>query len=579
MKLEHPEPFAGRWRARWVWDRPPAIAFETMSKPVDGDPTDHVALFRRVVELDSVPASAPARIWVDGRHVLRVNGVEVARGPVRSEPRQAHYDVVDLAPHLVAGENVIAIVARRFGTPTSWWMPVPPSYSLGVGSLAFEALDRRRVGGHRPLVALGGRRGVDAGGAARRPGRPPARVVRRPGPPPRLGPPRLRRLRLGQGVRDHAGARRRGRQRPPAQRAVRHAPPARAHRVPGRCPSRGVVGRPPRPHGRRRGRRPGAVGARRRGRHRRRRARRARPSGSSSTSAAPPPAPCRCGSRGAAPGTVVDVAASEHLDRDGRIAPLGQLAGFRYVCRGGEPAEEFETLEIIGTRYLLAVVRTPDGSPAPELELAVTDRLRPRPEGAVVRVLRPAAEPGARGRPAHGRPVRARRLRRLPHPRAAGVDRRLRGAPDGRPHLQPRLVDGRLAPAAGGRAPHRRHAGHGRGVRLRRRRPDVHPRLAPALAPLGAQPPPLHGRPRPGGRAAGAGRADDALVRELPGRRRPAPRRLRLGAHRLGQRLRQRLLVDHQRPVGAGARGAGGARPLARQRGHGGVGRPPLPRG
>ena len=52
------------------------------------------------------------------------------------------------------------------------------------------------------------------------------------------------------------------------------------------------------------------------------------------------------------------------------------------MCRGDGPAEEFETLDIIGTRYLLAVVRTPDGAAPPELELAVTDRLRPRPEGA-----------------------------------------------------------------------------------------------------------------------------------------------------------------------------------------------------
>lgn len=66
--------------------------------------------------------------------------MELGRGPVRSDPRAAHCDVVDLAPHLRVGENVIAVVGRHFGQATSWWMPVPPSYSLGAGSLVFEAL-------------------------------------------------------------------------------------------------------------------------------------------------------------------------------------------------------------------------------------------------------------------------------------------------------------------------------------------------------------------------------------------------------------------------------------------------------
>jgi alpha-L-rhamnosidase len=380
VELEHPEPFAARWRARWVWDRPPAIAFETMSKPVDADPTDHVALFRRVVVLEVVPASAPARIWVDGRHVLRVNGVEVARGPVRSEPRQAHYDVVDLAPHLVVGENVIAIVARRFGTPTSWWVPVPPSYSLGVGSLAFEAVigdewvvtDRswRAVPGEAwtpvalpdgpaalPLECFDARNhpygwdrpGFDdtawgkafeitpvhgGGGASVHPPSEPFGMLR---PPVRGSFPggdrheasllERRTIPVGAAGADPV------RSVHDAEAGTVEGEPAEAERMLfdlGRTAA-------------------GTVSLR---------------------------------VTGAAPGTIVDVAASEHLDRTGRIAPLGQLAGFRYVCRGGESTEAFETLEVIGTRYLLAVVRTPEGSPAPELGLAVDDRLRPRPEGA-----------------------------------------------------------------------------------------------------------------------------------------------------------------------------------------------------
>ena len=140
MRVTHPDPFAARWRARWIWSEAPAIEAQTATRPVLADPLDKVALFRSEVELVRVPERVPARLWVDGRYVLRVNGVEVARGPVRSDPRAARYDVVDLAPHLRSGANVIAITARHFGQATSWWMPVPPTYSLGAGSLVLSIL-------------------------------------------------------------------------------------------------------------------------------------------------------------------------------------------------------------------------------------------------------------------------------------------------------------------------------------------------------------------------------------------------------------------------------------------------------
>lgn len=56
---------------------------------------------------------------------MRVNGELVVRGSVRANPRRARYDVVDLAPHLRPGPNVITIVARHFARATSWWMPSP----------------------------------------------------------------------------------------------------------------------------------------------------------------------------------------------------------------------------------------------------------------------------------------------------------------------------------------------------------------------------------------------------------------------------------------------------------------------
>jgi hypothetical protein len=100
---------------------------------------ERFACFRRTFELDRVPSRAPARATVDGRYVLWVNLVEVGRGPVRSNGRTLHYDLLDLGPHLREGRNCIAVLARYYGRPTPWWAPVRGSMQLGAGSLVFEA--------------------------------------------------------------------------------------------------------------------------------------------------------------------------------------------------------------------------------------------------------------------------------------------------------------------------------------------------------------------------------------------------------------------------------------------------------
>lgn len=380
MTHEHPAPFGARWRARWIWHGRPAITTETATRPVLADPIDRVVLLRRVITLAEVPATVPARIWSDGRHVLRVNGEEVARGPVRSDPRRAHYDVVDVAPHLRAGQNVLAVVARHFGRATSWWMPAPPTYSLGAGGLVFEALvgaawvvsDRSweaHAGDAWTPVAVPGdvaclplewfdRRGYPEGWD--RPGfdagdwRPATEIMpvhtgahRDPSPPSEpfgiLLPP-VRRA-FPDGVTHqatHTGTTRHAavpsRDDPVDQVLAAEAAPedGGGDAVPVVAFDLGRI----------------AAGT------------------------------VRLDVRGATAGTVVDVAASEHLGADGTLVPLGQHSGFRYVCAGGD--ESFETLDVIGTRHLHVAVRAPEGAAdrVPDLALAVHDRHRPRPAGA-----------------------------------------------------------------------------------------------------------------------------------------------------------------------------------------------------
>jgi hypothetical protein len=74
--------------------------------------------YRKTFLLDSVPTTAPARIavdskywlWVNGRFVEREGGLK--RGPT---PTSAYFDALDLAPHLVKGSNTLALLVWYFG--------------------------------------------------------------------------------------------------------------------------------------------------------------------------------------------------------------------------------------------------------------------------------------------------------------------------------------------------------------------------------------------------------------------------------------------------------------------------------
>ncbi len=130
-----------RWHGHWIWvpEEPiqPGSAFHGQ---IDPDMPEAHGLFRRRVHLDTVPARVPARITADSRYALFVNGQEVARGPVRSQPRRMYYDLVDLAPYLRAGDNIISVYVKYYGTPKSFWMPATPNVMLGrTGIMVFEA--------------------------------------------------------------------------------------------------------------------------------------------------------------------------------------------------------------------------------------------------------------------------------------------------------------------------------------------------------------------------------------------------------------------------------------------------------
>ncbi|MFM8303946.1 MAG: alpha-L-rhamnosidase N-terminal domain-containing protein, partial [Actinomycetota bacterium] len=378
MCFEHPTPFATRWRARWIWHGRPAIGLDGASTPVLPEPRDTVVLLRRVLTLGAVPAHAPARCWADGRYALRVNGMEVARGPVRSDAHQPRYDVVDLAPHLVAGENVIGVVARHYGRATSWWVPARPTYSLGAGGVVFEALvDGEWVVSDRSWASHAGTAWTPVSGADSAGALPLESFDARAHP---WGWDRP-----GFAADDwrpafeitpfHSGAH--GDPHPPSEPFGVLRPPVR-RAFPGGARHDAVATAPT--------------------------ARRGAPASddpvaqalADEATEAVADGPVQtvgfdlgrivCGTvglevRDAEPGTEIAVAAAEHVDADGRLAPLGQHAGFRFVTAGG-PVERFTTFDLVGTRYLHASVRSPDPGRIPALAIAVQEQLRPRPAGA-----------------------------------------------------------------------------------------------------------------------------------------------------------------------------------------------------
>jgi hypothetical protein len=134
-----PAPPAG-WSGHWIAPEPPPE--HEQLNPVESPARAGFSrsLYRRNFRMAEVPREVPARLTADSRYVLWVNGREVGRGPARSQPLRLHYDEIDLAPHLVAGENTVAVLVTYYGDATPFWMPAPGGGAIGRDAvLVFEA--------------------------------------------------------------------------------------------------------------------------------------------------------------------------------------------------------------------------------------------------------------------------------------------------------------------------------------------------------------------------------------------------------------------------------------------------------
>jgi alpha-L-rhamnosidase len=114
-----------KWNAHWI--TVPGLA-----------PDYQVCLFRKTLSIAVKPAAYKVFVSGDNRYKLFVNGKEVSNGPARGDFYYWNYETVDLAPYLVAGQNVISAIVANEG---SWKPAAQMSYGNGFilqGSTAAE---------------------------------------------------------------------------------------------------------------------------------------------------------------------------------------------------------------------------------------------------------------------------------------------------------------------------------------------------------------------------------------------------------------------------------------------------------
>jgi hypothetical protein len=141
----------GRWHGHWIAAELPEFEIDPTSLGGDLPPARFSRVqFRRTFEWATdavVPDRVPLRVSADSRYLLWVNGVEVGRGPIRSQPRRLRYDEYDIAGLLRPGRNVIAALVTYYGHANSFWQPAASSGVMGRDAqLVLEA--RLHHGGH-----------------------------------------------------------------------------------------------------------------------------------------------------------------------------------------------------------------------------------------------------------------------------------------------------------------------------------------------------------------------------------------------------------------------------------------------
>ena len=98
--------YSADWKAKWI------VAFDNQNV------TNSWYVFCKQADVDKVPGQAIARIAVDSKYWLWINGEPVVfegglkRGP---NPTDTYYDEIDIAPWLKQGKNTVTVLMWYFG--------------------------------------------------------------------------------------------------------------------------------------------------------------------------------------------------------------------------------------------------------------------------------------------------------------------------------------------------------------------------------------------------------------------------------------------------------------------------------
>ncbi|MCM5663071.1 family 78 glycoside hydrolase catalytic domain [Galbibacter mesophilus] len=86
-----------------------------ISYPTANVNTYGVYHFRKNFNIEKVPSKLEIQVSADNRYNLFVNGERVAYGPAKGDLKTYKYDVVDIAPYLKNGENLLAALVYNGG--------------------------------------------------------------------------------------------------------------------------------------------------------------------------------------------------------------------------------------------------------------------------------------------------------------------------------------------------------------------------------------------------------------------------------------------------------------------------------
>ena len=128
------------WSSRWIWAGTGTVtsADPLAMSELARSAHDSYCLFRGTYVVSGPVRSAWLRAAGDSRFKLYINGIRVARGPLRSPPDRMPSELIEVAEHLHEGTNVIAALVRFYGTATSSWIPAPMTIGLGGGAFGAE---------------------------------------------------------------------------------------------------------------------------------------------------------------------------------------------------------------------------------------------------------------------------------------------------------------------------------------------------------------------------------------------------------------------------------------------------------